>query len=180
MNKNKLDIRDIVLISIFSAIICITSQLSIPMPFGVPMTLQTFIIPLTAVILGTKRGTIATIIYILLGAVGLPVFANFSGGMGVILGATGGFIISFPILSLTAGYGCNKNKVVFSFFLLLGAVLNYLVGVIIFSHYMQYDYVTSFAFCVLPFIPTTIIKIIVLVIISDKVKVLLLKNGVKL
>lgn len=178
MNKSKLSTRDITTIAIFSAIIGIVSQLSIPMPTGVPLTLQSFIIPLVGVLLGAKKGTIATCVYILIGAIGVPVFANFSSGFGAILGPTGGFIISFPILAYTAGIGYKKSKPVFFLFLSLGAIINYTVGLFFFKFVTEYDLITSFVYSVLPYIPTTIIKIVLLTLLSEKIKNRFTKLGV--
>ncbi len=170
-NKNNKVVR-ICYIAAFTAIICVISLLpGIPLPGGVPMTLQTLIIPMAGIILGPVDGFIATLIYVLLGAVGLPVFSGFTGGLGVIMGATGGFIISFPVLALISGLGVLFRKpsigryVALYGFLILGAVVNYLVGTIWFAAvYMgavnAETMATGFTACVLPFIPTSIIKII--------------------
>ncbi len=178
MQKNNFSIRDMTTIAIFSAIIAVVSQLSIPMPSGVPLTLQTLIIPLVGVILGAKKGTISTCIYILIGIIGIPVFANFSSGFGVILGPTGGFILTFPILAYTAGIGYKKGNIAFVIMLILGAVINLAVGLVYFSFVTEYDMITSFAYSVLPYIPTTIIKIIVLALLSGKIKNRFAKLGV--
>ena len=90
--------RDIVYIGFFAAVITICSWISIPA--SVPFTLQTMGVFAAVGILGGKRGTLAVLTYILLGAVGLPVFAGFSGGMGVILGTTGGYIAGFLFSAL--------------------------------------------------------------------------------
>lgn len=169
--NTKLSIKEMTYIGIFAAIICIVSQFSIPMPYGVPMTLQTFIIPLAGVILGARSGFIASLIYVMLGAIGLPVFSGFSGGMGVILGPTGGFIISFPIMSLLAGIGSKeKNHIKCLSFLFLGAVVNYAVGMLVFCLITSNSMSVAFAACVLPFIPTSIIKIILVDILGFKIK----------
>ena len=69
------------------------------------MTLQTLIIPIAGIVLGKKRGTYATLLYLIIGAIGIPVFSGFSGGIGILLGMTGGFLISnhYPVdhLSVT-------------------------------------------------------------------------------
>ena len=72
MNTKKLAIRDMCHIGIFAAIIAVCAQISIPMPLGVPMTLQTLAIPLAGVVLGIKKGVAATLVYILLGIIGVP------------------------------------------------------------------------------------------------------------
>ncbi len=86
-------VKDMTLIAMFAAIMAVCSWISIPAP--VPFTLQTMAVFLAVGLLGGKRGTIAVAIYILLGAVGLPVFAGFSGGLGTLLGLTGGYIFGF-------------------------------------------------------------------------------------
>lgn len=177
--SGKIQVKDICLIGMFTALIVVCSQLSIPMPAGVPMTLQTFIIPLAGIVLGAKRGTIATCIYLLLGAVGLPVFAGFSGGIGILFGMTGGFLLSFPLMALCAGLGSrHDNKVKTAAGLIIGAVLNYLVGMIMFAVLTDSSMGYAFTACVLPFIPTAIIKIVLVEAIGLQMKKLLRRAGV--
>ena len=174
-----LSVRDLSLIGVFAAIIAILSQIGIPMPYGVPMTLQTFAIPFAGLVLGAKRGTLATVVYILLGAVGAPVFSGFSGGIGIVLGMTGGFILSFPLLSFWAGFGGSKNNVFWLVLCLVcGAVMNYLCGVLWFSFVMSSSLETAFAACVLPFIPTDCIKIVLVTLSGRLVKDALTKARV--
>ena len=85
--------------AIFSALLTLCAWLSIPMG-TVAVTMQTFGIFLTLLLLGGKRGTLAISLYLLLGAVGLPVFSGFQGGFGALLGVTGGFLWGFLILGL--------------------------------------------------------------------------------
>ena len=180
MSKMKLSVRDLCLISIFTAIIAVMSQLSIPMPYGVPMTMQTFAIPLAGIVLGAKKGTISTIVYILLGAIGAPVFSAFSGGIGIVFGLTGGFILSFPFMAFAAGIGCGKdnNIVWLSSGLVAGAAINFICGMFWFSIAAPSDLNTAFAACVLPFIPTTILKIATLVALGGQLKKALVKSKV--
>ena len=88
---------DIVYCGIFATITAILAQISIPLPGGVPLTLQTFAVSLAGILLGSKKGFISILVYVLMGAIGLPVFSGFSAGIGAIVGPTGGFILSFPI-----------------------------------------------------------------------------------
>ena len=177
--SGNMQVRDVCLTGMFTALIVVCSQLSIPMPAGVPMTLQTFIIPLAGIVLGAKRGTIATCIYLLLGAVGLPVFAGFTGGLGILFGITGGFLLSFPLLALSAGLGSrHDNKVKTAAGLVIGAVLNYIVGMIMFAALTDTGMDYAFTACVLPFIPTSVIKIVLAEIIGLKMKGLLRRAGV--
>ena len=110
MQKTNFKTLDLCMIGVVTAVIVIMAQISIPMPLGVPMTMQTFAITLAGIILGSKKGAVASLIYVLLGAVGVPVFANFSGGYQLLVGPTGGFIISFPIMAFIIGLGVEYKK----------------------------------------------------------------------
>ena len=89
---------DIVYIAVFAVIMAICSWISIPT--AVPFTLQTFGVFVAVGVLGGKRGTLSILVFILLGAIGVPVFAGFSGGIGVLAGTTGGYIIGFLFSAL--------------------------------------------------------------------------------
>ena len=174
-----LNVRRITYIALFTAVICIISQLpGIPLPGGVPMTLQTLIIPIAGVVLGPADGFIAALLYLILGMIGLPVFSGFTAGIGILMGATGGFLVSFPLMPLLAGLGdrageklSGRNTKSLTYNLCLygglaaGAALNYLVGTLWFAAvYLgavnHENMAAGFAACVLPFIPTAILKVI--------------------
>ena len=87
---------ELVYIAVFAALMAVCSWISIPAPAPLaPFTLQTFAVFVTLLMLGGRRGFFAILVFILLGAIGAPVFAGFSGGFGVLLGTTGGYIIGF-------------------------------------------------------------------------------------
>ena len=92
-SKSKSNVLSLVYMAMFVAIITVCAQIQIPMT--VPFTLQTLGIFMAAAMLGWKRGLISVAVYVLLGAIGVPVFAGFSGGIGVLGGPTGGYIIGF-------------------------------------------------------------------------------------
>lgn len=162
MQNSKFSIQDICSIAIMTAITAVMAQISIPMPLGVPMTMQTFAITLAGIVLGSKKGGMSILVYVLLGAIGVPVFAGFSGGFQNLVGPTGGFIISFPIMAYLIGLGVElKKKELFVLFLVLGTVSNYVIGVILFCVVTQSPVATGITACVLPFIPTAIIKAVV-------------------
>ncbi len=93
----------IVQIGLFAAVLAVLSQISIPLPSGVPVTLQTFAVALSSYTLGWKRGTISVAVYLALGAVGIPVFANFTGGIAKLAGITGGYLWGFLPMALLCG-----------------------------------------------------------------------------
>jgi len=110
-NKKKISVRDMVEIAMFTAVVAVLSQISVPMPSGVPVTLQTLAVALCGYVLGSKRGAVSLIVYALLGMVGAPVFAGLKGGLGVITGPTGGFIWGFIFMAFLCGLGMElKHK----------------------------------------------------------------------
>ena len=96
-----LRIQEIAYIGLFVALLTVCAWLTIP--FTIPFTMQTFAVFAISGLLGPKRGCIAVCVYILLGAMGLPVFNSFTGGMGVVLGATGGYMLGFIFSVVIAG-----------------------------------------------------------------------------
>lgn len=178
--KTKVSVREICYVGLFTAVIAVMAQISIPMPLGVPMTMQTFAITLAAVVLGAKLSTYSSLVYILLGAVGVPVLANFSGGLDKFVGPTGGFLISFPIMALIIGLGVDfrkKFKGAFIVALVAGTVVNYIVGVAMFCILTGNTVATGISACVLPFIPTAIIKAILASVIGFELRKRLTKAG---
>jgi biotin transport system substrate-specific component len=178
LKNNRMSIRELCYMAIFTAIIVVCSQIIVPLPVGVPMTLQTFAVPLAGMILGKKHGTLSTVIYVLLGLIGVPVFAGFSGGLGMVFGRTGGFILSFPIMALFAGIGTEKNNNIWLVsWLVLGAAVNFVCGALMFSFVASTNLITSFAYVVVPFIPTAIVKIVLVALVGKSVKTALIKSN---
>ena len=163
MKKRTLNIQDLCMIGVMTAVICIMAQISIPMPFGVPMTMQTFAVAIAGIILGSKNSSIATLIYVLIGSVGIPVFSNFTGGYERLVGPTGGFILSFPIMAYLIGLGMeyqSKLKGSLLLGLIVGNVVNLLFGTVMFCFISGTDFIAGLAACALPFLPVTVIKMI--------------------
>ena len=159
----KLKINELVLCSMFSAITAILSQIYIPLPFTtVPVTLQIFAVALTGIILGAKKGFISVGIYIVLGAIGMPVFAGMTGGLGILLGPTGGFLIACPIMAFIIGYASERylscaNIIIF---MIVGLIIVYLMGTLMFALISKTSIYHSFLLCVVPFIFVDILKLI--------------------
>ena len=103
--KPKMRTVDMAYIALFAVVMAVCAWISIPA--AVPFTLQTFGVFLAVGLLGGKRGTLAVLIYLLLGAVGIPVFAGFNGGLGYMLGATGGYIVGRRDLVELCAYRLN-------------------------------------------------------------------------
>lgn len=166
-------VRDICYVGLFTAVIAIMAQISIPMPLGVPMTMQTFAITLAAVVLGSKLSGISCIVYLLIGMVGIPVFSNFSGGIGKLVGPTGGFLISFPIMAFIIGLGVEHRKAfkgAFVVALVVGTVMNYVIGVLMYCVLTKNGVMAGITACVLPFIPTAVIKAVLASILGFAIR----------
>jgi biotin transport system substrate-specific component len=175
MNNNKT--RQLCAMAIFTAVIAACAGLSFPLPHGVPITFQTFAIALAGIALGAKNGTLATLAYILLGAVGVPVFANFTGGVGVLAGPTGGFILSFPVISLAAGLGAKAGgKIRLALWLLAGVMVNYLCGMAYFAVVTSSNLYYAFMVCVLLYIPGDTVKLVLAVLLGKRIRNALAKT----
>lgn len=163
--KPKWTARDMAYVAIFAVTMAICSWISIPTT--VPFTLQTFAVFLSVGVLGGRRGTFAVLVYILLGAVGLPVFAGFSGGIGILLGTTGGYIIGFLFSALlywamTKALG-EKTPVMVAA-MVLGLIVCYAFGTVWFmTVYARSSGAiglgTALGWCVIPFIIPDLLKI---------------------
>lgn len=125
--------KEMVLVGMFAAVLAVISQISLPMPTGVPITIQVFGVALVGASLGSRLGTTATLVYVLLGAIGLPIFANFSGGVSSIVGVTGGYIWAWPIMAWLCGIrpkteNKTKNLVISIIFALIGLLIVETIG----------------------------------------------------
>lgn len=162
------------IIGLTTALICIMAQLSIPLPFGIPMTMQTFAVMLTGILLGSKTGTLCITLYLLLGVFGLPVFSNFSGGIFRLLGPTGGFLWSFPCMTYLIGLGVkyrSKYKGSFLSSLIIANVINLLCGTLHYAITQHVSIRSASVICVLPFLLPTILKIICAAAIGIRLKI---------
>lgn len=173
--------NDIVLCALFAALTSILSQISIPLPFtSVPLTMQIFAVALAGMVLGSKKGFISIVIYLLIGAIGLPVFAQFSGGLGIILGPTGGFLIGCPFMALVIGYTTERTKSMIYIFIsmVFGLFIVYTTGTVIFSIITKSTLYQSLIACVLPFVIVDLIKLVLASAVGKEVSKRI-KTGVK-
>ena len=161
MTKTFNNVRHMVLCAMFTALVAVCSQIAVPMPWGVPINLALFAVYMAGTMLGPVWGTASQVVFIALAAIGVPVLANFSGGIDKFVGPTGGFLISFPIMAYIIGLGVEHRdafKGAFPVAVVVGTVVNYIVGVILFVIVAHSTVSVAVSACVLPFIPTAIIK----------------------
>lgn len=165
-------VKDMAYIAMFSILLAICSWITVPGP--VPFTMQTFGIFCALELLGGKKGSAAILLYILLGAVGLPVFSGFSGGIGALFGTTGGYIIGFIFTGLIYWLLTSlfkKNVIVSAAAMLVGLAVCYAFGTAWFvTLYSQtkgsITVSAALGFCVIPFIMPDIIKLILALSLS--------------
>lgn len=183
MPKNKL--RSTVTISLFGALICIVSPWAIP--FSVPITLASFAVYLTSATLGVRRGAGAVILYILIGAVGVPVFSGFRGGIASLLGPTGGFIVGYIPCALMCAFGADlfsgrasrlARILANALSMVVGTVLLYAVGLFWYMFTTGTAFSAAFMICVLTFIPVDALKIIIASALSVSLKERLKQIGI--
>ncbi len=174
--NNRLSIKDIAYIALFAALMAICAWISIPLT--VPFTLQTFGVFITLTLLGGRRGTLSIIVYLLLGAVGLPVFSGFKGGIGVLFGTTGGYLVGF-ILSALIIWGIahffGDSTIVLAVAMLIGLCVCYVFGTIWFMvlytrSSQAVGLITVLSWCVFPFIIPDIIKLVLALVLGRRLK----------
>ena len=162
-----------------AAVIMVLSPFSITILISpVPISLSTLAIYLASYILGAKYASISTMIYVLLGIVGVPVFTGFTGGVAKILGPTGGYIISYVFLAIISGSIIEKNydNIVICFVgMFVGTIVLYIVGTLWLAFTTNLTFKAALFAGVIPFIPGDIVKMIVALIVGNKVRTLLLR-----
>ena len=160
-------------IALMSAMLCVISPFTIPMPASpVPFSLATFGVYLAGVILGAKKGMLSVLAYLLLGAVGLPVFSGFTGGVGILLGPTGGYLIGYPACAAVVGWMTEQKKLNSTFSMILGTLVCYLLGSAWFMIVMggAYTLAQVLLICVVPYLIFDLIKILVAAAIAVPIK----------
>lgn len=168
--------------SLFGILIGICSWVTIP--GAVPFTLQTFGIFLTVFVLGGKRGTAAVLLYIFIGLIGIPVFSGFRGGISVLLGPTGGYIVGFIISALIMWFfeiTFNKKIYIQIFSMFVALIACYIFGTLwyLFIYSGKSESVgvmTVVSLCVLPFIIPDIIKIMLAIFIGKRLRLIISKT----
>ena len=172
--RSRLALTDLALCSLFAALIALCSWIAIPAP--VPFTLQSLGVFAALTVLGGKRGLIAVLLYLLLGAVGVPVFAGFQGGIGVFFGATGGYLLGFVlaavVYTLLAAPPCSIGRQAVA--LILGQLLCYMTGVLWFvAVYTRagesIGFATAMLGCVIPFVVPDGIKLWLALVLGRRV-----------
>ncbi|MGN1129121.1 MAG: biotin transporter BioY, partial [Candidatus Flemingiibacterium sp.] len=139
-------------VAMFAALTAVLTLISIPTPWGIPITLQTFAVSLCGYMLGAWQGLAAIGVYIAIGAVGLPVFSGLRGGVQVLTGATGGYIFGFLFLALLCGLGA-KRKIYVSLPLgFAGLAICHLLGTLQFGYLTGRNFPEAFLVASAPYL----------------------------
>ena len=176
VTKSKITTKELVFTALMAVIIAVCSWISIPTT--VPFTLQTFGVFMAVGLLGGKKGTISVLVYILLGAVGVPVFAGFSSGIGVLFGTTGGYIVGFLLSGLvywamTAAFGEKLPIMIIA--MVIGLLVCYAFGtawfmIVYAKNTAPIGLLTALGWCVFPFIIPDCIKIALAIVLTKQLK----------
>ncbi len=171
---NHLTTRRLVLIAMFTAITCILAPFSIPIPVSpVPISLTNLVLLISIYVLGWKDATVSYIIYLLLGAAGLPVFSGFAGGLAKIAGPTGGYLLGFIFMTILAGIFVErfaKKQVLIVTGMILATAIAYIFGTAWLAFQMEIPFTAALSIGVLPYIPGDTAKIVLAVLTGPVLK----------
>lgn len=152
---------NLTLCAFFAALLAVCSQIQIPLPM-IPINLALFAVYLAATVLGSKRGTLAVLVFLILGIIGVPVFAGFKGGPAVLFGKTGGYLAGYLFTAFFTGFLCEQFGYQFwklCLFMAIGLLTCYVFGTIWFMKLSGNPLALSLSYCVLPFLPGDAVKI---------------------
>lgn len=171
----KLQIRDMLYSAIFASLIAVLGYLIIPLPFSpVPITGQTLAVMLAGCVLTPLQAGLSVLTFIFMGAIGIPVFAGGTAGIGVIFGAKGGYLIGFLIaaivISLIRGKSNSILRMIFAC-IIGGIIIVYVLGIPWLSHITGMGISKAFTVGALPFLPGDLIKAIVAGFIAKKINI---------
>ena len=170
MKNKKINTKEITLIGLMTAIMCVLGPLSIPIPFSVvPISFTNLAIYFTVFILGWKKGTISYLIYLFMGLVGVPVFSGFSAGPGKLVGPTGGYLIGFILLAIICGAFIEKfpGKVyMYVIGMVLGLTITYTLGTTWLAFQMGLSFKEGLFMGVIPYLPGDALKIVAATIVG--------------
>ena len=178
----KLTTYQLTLTAVMAAVICVLGPISIAIPVSpVPISLASMAVYLAVTVLGMKLGTLSCLIYLLLGLVGIPVFAGGSAGAAKLFGPTGGYLIGYLFLALIAGAFVGrfaKNIAFAALGMILGTIVLYALGTAWLAYSAGMDFQAALWAGVIPFIPGDLVKMVIAVLLGSAVRGRLLRAGV--
>lgn len=176
---HRISTRDLVMTGMFTAVICIMAQISVPTQ-PIPFTLALFAIFLTGALLSPRYAFLSVLTYLLLGAFGVPVFARFGSGFQVLTGMTGGYLMAYPLMAFVTALFYKHIKKYKTFALALGMTVSlflcYFIGTVWFTIVSGNNFYTSLTLCVFPFVLFDILKIVLAISISTVIRKTAFRN----
>ncbi len=169
----RMRVRGMVFCALFAALIGVCAQVQLPLPGMVPVSLATLGVMMSGLLLGARGGGMAVLVYLLLGAAGVPVFAGFKGGLAVLAGPTGGYLTGYlpcAVLSGLALPGLQKRFGGRCLLAALGAAACIAAGTAWFMHVTGRTLGESLAACVVPFLPGDAAKILLAAFLSPRLR----------
>lgn len=162
--------RRLTFCALFCALICVFSQLSIPLPGGVPMNLALLAVYLCALLLPLKLSLLSILAFLLLGAMGAPVFAGFRGGLSALFGKTGGYLIGYMLCAAAVSALSSRARSMLPrcLIMLLGLFLCYTFGTLWFMKVSGLTLTVSLDYCVYPFLPGDAVKILAAALLAPR------------
>lgn len=154
--------------AMMAAILCVLAPFSIPIA-DVPISAATFVVYLSALLLGTKRSLVCVGLYLLIGIVGVPVFAKWGSGFGIVAGPTGGYLIGYLFIALFTGWftKLGRGKVPMMFLgMLIGTIVCYTLGTTWLAIQASLSAKAALAGGVLPFIPGDLAKMVLSIMVA--------------
>ncbi len=169
--------KDMTYCALLAAVICVLSPFTIAIG-PVPLSLATFSVYLTATITGAKRSFISTLIYLLLGLAGLPVFSGGAGGLSKFAGPTGGYLIGYLFIAIIGGLFADKTNKIYLIIIgmIIGTAVLYAFGTAWFVKVTESDLSYALSVCVLPFLLPDLVKILVATFAGSMIKSALKKS----
>ena len=170
-NASPMNLRMTVYSAMFTALIIIGGYISIPIG-PVPIVLSDFFVMLAGLFLGWRWGLASVLLWLFLGAIGLPVFAGGRAGLAVFMGPTGGFLLGYVLLVLSVGFlaGTGKPSALRNTLaIIIGNALLYPVGILWLKMLLNLNWAAAISAGLLPFIPGTVIKLIAAVALGQTV-----------
>lgn len=176
---NKSKVFSMVLTALMAAILCATAPIALPIG-PVPVSLATFVLYIIVVLLGWKLGTLSCLLYLLIGLVGVPVFSGYAAGPAKLFGPTGGYLIGYILLTLIAGFFCDKFKgkiYMYAIGMVIGTAALYTLGTAWLAFQAHMTLSAALAAGVIPFLAGDAAKIVVSLIFAPIIKKQLVKAG---
>lgn len=163
LTKTSFETKSLVIMALFAALLCVSAYISIPLPNGSHITALNFVVTIIALVFPLQQSLLISLVWLLLGAVGVPVFIGGGAGVGYLAGPYGGFSFAFIVIAVLLPIVCNRkyNRIYFTVMAILSAVLVDVIGSLWLMVNSGISIQSAFIAGFLPFIPLDLVKAVV-------------------